>query len=400
MYNSPSSLNQQNGANQSRTASGPRDFIPGINVGNIFRQAGSYVGLAPKADYDILGGVTLSSRPGQAGVPLANTPISQNRQTVPARSDGPQPTGNGGQGDVTTYDAYGNPTGGGGVSAWTPGDQTNYQIGVDQVNSALGRLPGQFDVARGNINNQYNQANQSAVQALGNAKTQFNDGQTTNQQNYRTGQNDVNQMARGDHQSLLRRLSSMGAGGGSEAQYLIPELVGQQAAKGLAGAASNFAGNEQNLNTVYNSYEQDNKRHQDSLVNQRDQQLNQAQSQSDTNKSSLLQQLMGLNSSRAQSMGSNVRTAVDPYLSQINTLAESVNNLGRFNPKYTGEVAAYKAPSLDSFAPAQSGLNQSQAIQNAQGATTPYLEMLMGLKDKRETAPSIYNPNERQDNLF
>lgn len=41
------------------------DWIPGINVGNAFRQVGSFVGLAPKGDYDVLDNYTNSNRAGQ-----------------------------------------------------------------------------------------------------------------------------------------------------------------------------------------------------------------------------------------------------------------------------------------------------------------------------------------------
>lgn len=49
------------------------DFIPGVNVGNLFRQAGSFVGLAPQADYDIFDNQTISGREGQTNV-LPGTP--------------------------------------------------------------------------------------------------------------------------------------------------------------------------------------------------------------------------------------------------------------------------------------------------------------------------------------
>ena len=44
------------------------DWIPGINVGNAFRQVGSLVGLAPKGDYDVLDNYTNSNRAGQRQV--------------------------------------------------------------------------------------------------------------------------------------------------------------------------------------------------------------------------------------------------------------------------------------------------------------------------------------------
>lgn len=44
------------------------DWIPGINVGDAFKQVGSFVGLAPKGDYDVLDNYTNSNRAGQKQV--------------------------------------------------------------------------------------------------------------------------------------------------------------------------------------------------------------------------------------------------------------------------------------------------------------------------------------------
>ena len=63
------------------------DLIPGVNVGNIGKQAASFVGAAPQADYDIFDGMTISNRPGQMNVIPGNdfgktVPVSQQAKGV------------------------------------------------------------------------------------------------------------------------------------------------------------------------------------------------------------------------------------------------------------------------------------------------------------------------------
>lgn len=74
------------------------DWIPGVNVGNIFKQAGSFVGLAPQADYDIFDGMTISGREGQTNV-LPGTPgfgqkVETRTPTPPNPDPNPNPSPN------------------------------------------------------------------------------------------------------------------------------------------------------------------------------------------------------------------------------------------------------------------------------------------------------------------
>lgn len=66
------------------------DFIPGVNVGNLFRQAGSFVGLAPQADYDIFDNQTISGREGQTNV-LPGTPGFGQKVEAKRSVDNPNP---------------------------------------------------------------------------------------------------------------------------------------------------------------------------------------------------------------------------------------------------------------------------------------------------------------------
>lgn len=350
------------------------------------------------------GNVYVSGKDGtnSAGNFDGNTANYWNAQGFKQISDpnvGKQNVAQPGANNTSTYNTG---TGSGSGASWSSSDQANYQAALDQANFGLDRLPNQLKIAQGNINNGYNNALHQQDVLKGNAQTTYNNGNTENQQNYRTSQNDINQMAAGDRQSLLRYLASMGAGGGSEALYAVPEAVGEVASKGLSGASQNFAGNSKALTTNWQNFQNDDKQKRIDLANEQANQLNQAQAQNDSSRSSLLEQIRSLNGQRAAAMGGNVAASMSPFTSKINSLATKIDNLGKLQANYSGPTAAYAAPSLESFAPAQSGLAEAQVQQNAQSGVTPYLQLLLGNKDKRDngTVTAVYDPNNQQNGVL
>lgn len=251
--------------------------------------------------------------------------------------------------------------------------QQNAQA-IQIAQSGLDQIPNSLNIALGNVQKQYDQSKQSLDQDVQNATAQYGTDQTSNQQQYRTGENQVNQSASQDKQSLLRLLAGMGAGGGSEAQYLIPQLVGQQAAKGLAGAASTYADNGKTLSTNYGNFQNQEKQQEVGLENYLSQGQQQARSTADTQKSSLLQTLAGLQTNPANAQS---------YIDQITALQPQINQLQSFNPQYTGSLPTYQAPALSTFQPAGAQASQATVQQNAQGGTPSLLSLLAGQqKDK------------------
>jgi hypothetical protein len=154
--------------------------------------------------------------------------------------------------------------------------------------------------------------------------------------------------------------------------YLVPELVGNVAAKGLGAAAETFGLNKQSLSTNYGNFQNQDKTERSKLENWLTQQNQSVQSTADQNKISLLQTIAGLQSSLG---------AATPYLNQINSLSGEVDNLAKFNPQYAGSLPEYVAPALSTFTP-QGNQPVQIAQQASQPGTTPYLSLLAGLKDK------------------
>jgi hypothetical protein len=270
------------------------------------------------------------------------------------------------------------------VSNWTANDQAAYDQSVATANAGLGRLPNQLGIAQGNVNAQYGQQYNGLQSGLKSAQNSYEQGTTQNQQQHLTDSNSINSQASHSLHSLLRLLGGLGAGGGSEAKYLIPGAVGQQASQQLGKAGTVYAQNAQSLDQNLNDYKNKEQTQEQQLNDWKSGQLNQVQSQSDSNKQSLLNTLATLAAKRAQALGGSGAAEQQPYIDQINQLSNEIDNLGRFNPTWDGSVPVYNAPTLGNFqlAPAEQARIQGQAEQA--GSNTPYLSLLLGQKDRQQ----------------
>lgn len=230
----------------------------------------------------------------------------------------------------------------------------------------------------------YDQNLQSINADYTNAKNQNAQGRTQAQQNYLTNQNDIDSQAQQDRMSLLRTLASMGAGGGSEAQFLIPQIVGQEAAKELAGASRNFASNRQALDTALHNYANSYNKQKTSLANQLADNLNSAHQQMLTQQQALKDKLSDLKTQRLQALNQNIAPELQSQRSIDNSIAKQLDALQGWTPKYTGSVADYVAPELSSFMPTRGTDLSVQAQQSQGGSPLTYAQILAGQdQDKR-----------------
>lgn len=331
------------------------DFTPGFSLG---------------ISHLFGGGSKPSPTLGQQAYNTAQASINQEANSLPVHATN-APTKNSGNNTPSQSTANTGST----LSAADAQTLAQNQAAIDIANNAIGKIPNELNIALGNVQGQYNVQKKSLANDDANALTQYNQGQTTNQQDYRTGENQVNQQAGEDQQSLLRLLAGMGAGGGSEAQYLVPQLVGDVAAKGLGQAANVYAKNAQGLSTNYGNFQNDEKDSENTLQNWLDQQQQSARSTADTNKQSLLTTIAGLQTNSA---------SAQPYIDKINTLQGQIDDLQKFSPAYTGTMPTYTAAPLSTFTPAGNQQAQVTAQNNAQGSATPYLALLAGLQKKQQ----------------
>lgn len=373
MNQGPLSLNQLYGANQ--TSGVNNDIIKGINVGNALKQAGSYLGLAPAGDYDIFDSVTLSNRPGQTNllpgtaVPYPNPPGTYRIPEGPIGSGPINPQAN----DTTTYGGYGSAAAQNNAIA-----QFNQSAGI--VQNALDRLPGQLDIARGNINTAYNTGiNELNSQRSANEQN-YSQSSLQNSQNLRSNKNTINDQASQGLRGLMRILGSYGAVGSDLG--LAGRTVADVASAQNAGAGQNFSQNQQNLDTNWGNYKSafDNeKRKRDDW---RTGQLNQAEAQSSSTRQDLLSKLAAIRGDEAAARGGSYVGAAQPYLDQANALSARIDELGRINPTYTGNTPTYTAAPLSSYSAGNGAVTSLQdRVQG--GLNTPFLNMLLG-RDRRE----------------
>ena len=301
---------------------------------------------------------------GQSGFTYAAPQTAQQvASTNPKNSGGDQATA-----PTTTY------TGGGSGPSAQDLSQYNYYTGL--ANQALNDLNTNYGAQQGAVNQQYG----TKLNEYNSAKSAADQGLQQNLQQARgqfvTNQNQINENARQEQQSLLRQLGILGAGGGSAALFAIPNAVQLQQNQALSGAGQNYAQNAQQANTAYNNYI--NSQYTPGIQELQDWKQNQLnQQQADYNKThqGLLNVLNGLQTHSAPA--ADLASQVLSYQSQIPNVITPASN-------YTGQIAQYTAPSLNSYE--QQVLPQAQLQGGAMnGSNNPlsYLGLLTGQQKKQ-----------------
>lgn len=258
---------------------------------------------------------------------------------------------------------------------------SQYDQAIGTYNSSLGRLDNQLGIARGNINQQYGtqqnelNTNKAAQQATyGNQTTQ-------NSQNLRSNKNVIADQASAGLRGLQRMLGAYGAGGSSDALYVAPQAVADQASQQRAGAGQTFAQNQSGLDTNWNNFLNEDTNNRKKLDDWKSNTLNQVESTSQSTRQDLLTKLAGLQGQRAAAAGGSYAASAQPYLDQAGTLNSTIDNLGRSVATYDGTKAVYQAPTLDSYQ-SQAASAKMDPTQTA-GGNNPYLSLLLGQnKDK------------------
>lgn len=264
----------------------------------------------------------------------------------------------------------------------TANDLAQFDQGIGMLNSSLGRLPGQLQIAEANIQDQYGVGANELQSARNQAQNTYRSQGIQNTQNYRTDKNMIADQGSQGLRGLLRVLGSMGAGGSSDARYVAPQAVAQQMTMQRSGAGQNFATNQRAIDTSWGNFQAQDENERRKLDDWRTQQLNQARSQSASTKQDLLSRLADLSGQRAKAAGGNVAASAQPYIDQANSLNSQIDNLARFSPTYQGNTPVYQQASLGSYDTAGNAA-QVGADNALQSTTSPYLAMLLGLSDDR-----------------
>lgn len=359
------------------------DKIPGVNVGNAAKQAGSYVGLAPKADYDVFGGVTLSGREGQRDLmPGGYTGGGGSYPTYNPNSGSliaQLGTGNTGYtGATTSVDTWGNPTGSAAAqaAAQQAAQQSQaYSIYEGQANDALARALKAFNDSRANVGGQYD----TRINELGSQRSQteanVNQQRTQNQQQLQSSRNAIRDSSSQGLRSLLAALGAQGAGGSSAAMFLAPEAVNSMATAQRAGAGQTFGENAQQIDTSWNNFLNNWSNEKKKVEDWRTNTERQTQSDYD-NTAKTLNDILG-----------GIRNRIQPaeaFGSQIAGIAGSIPNTIAQARTYTGETPVYNAANLSSYQLAQGPAAQ---VANTGGVDSnmPWLNTILNREKERKS---------------
>lgn len=251
-----------------------------------------------------------------------------------------------------------------------------YQNKLNGMSSTLDELnkksKDNYDTQQNELQSAYNQ-NQS----------DYNKSTTQNSQNNLLTRNTITDNASRGLRSLLRTLGAMGAGGSSAAIYNAPDAVTEQANTEFANAGNEYAQNQQNLDTNWNTYvanwENDKKKSNDAYQSE----LKANEQNVIQQKNDLLSKILEANNGRAYYGTGSVAGLMDSTTNQINANNNRYNALNTFTPTtYNGMTAVYDAPALSTYNTNNTDLT-TQVQGNQDGATTPTtLAMLLGVNRK------------------
>lgn len=251
---------------------------------------------------------------------------------------------------------------------------------ADIIQRGLDRLPGQLEIARGNIDTQFNQRNNELDSDYASNEASYGQSKTQNSQNFRTNKNVINDQASTGLRGLLRLLGTYGATG-TDLGLAGGAVADVQTAQN-AGAGQTFSQNEQSLDANWGDYGNRFKNEKDKLTDWRTNQRNAAESASLTNKQELLTKLAGIRGEEAAARGGDYTGSAQPFLDQATALSGRIDNLGKLNPTYTGTTPVYGAAPLSSYNTANPA---TIGVAGGAGGGTPFLNAILGRdrKDRR-----------------
>ena len=244
-----------------------------------------------------------------------------------------------------------------------------------QLQNALAGVKGEFDQYRNEQQSQFN-AN----------KNEYDKSSLQNRQDLQANRNKITNNSSQALRGLLSVLGAMGASGGSEARYTVPDMVTRQANDEMSSASKVFKKNQQNLDTDWgnykNQFENDKKKLEDWYNGQV-----KAKTQENYEKGqSLLNELVTAYGNRAQ-YGGDYGNNINDAFNQIKDYSNKITELGKYTtPKYTGTTAVYNAPDLSSYNTGNTDLTASVA-DSSTSAGSPLLVALQGLNKKKTNSP-------------
>lgn len=227
------------------------DWIKGVNVGNAFRQIGSFAGLAPKGDYDVFEATTNSNRPGQVqrngGFDITS---GSNMITPPAPTRVSNPTGTPTGDDPGDTGVLGSGTGAPSGAAALPALN---MAAINNTQLSLDQLPALLQAALDAENTRYGNLTRAFTDQENNQRGVYDTSTTTNQQNYDANYMDSIRSGIKGLGGLMNILRGTGAAGGT-AQDIVRDTVGGITASDIRGGADTQKANQTELDSSLSSF--------------------------------------------------------------------------------------------------------------------------------------------------
>lgn len=354
------------------------DLIPGINVGNAFKQIGSFVGLAPKGDYDVLDNVTNSNRPGQVQI-NALPDITTSAPSQPS-GGGSSPSGGGGGGGGGSQ-ALGSSTGAPSGAAALPALN---QAAINNTQRAIDEIPGLLEAALAAEATRRQNALRGFNDQEASQRKTYDGSTTTNQQNYDANYMDSIRAGVRGLGGLFNILRGTGAAGGT-AEDMVRDTVGGVTSSDIRAGADTRDANQTELDTVLSNFltELKGKRQAAEDTFENNQRAMRRDSQT---------QLQDLYGKMAGFYGDGGRTAeATDWMNRAGSLTPSIAQNSRTQQSaYDTTPVAVQAPELTAFAdPSQP--NVAVAPQNGQVGSGIFT-MSKRDKDQRENPTPIALP--------
>ena len=322
------------------------NWVPGINVRNAGRQLGSYVGLAPKKDYDIFDNLTISNRPGQTQL----LPSSGNRST---------PVDNEAAPGVPMFNRDGMDTG----PAIDPAAQAQAQrqaeirAQADPIYKALAALDTEkANQLRGNQET-YDQRLREYNDRFASDRSNWEENVATNEGGLQSQRQ--NKMLSGARlsQGLNSILASMGALNGT-GQFLANQAVEGITNRGLGESTETFEANAGNINSAWEQAEREARQRRENAENILRDQNSATNRDILTSRQNMLNQLGNLyGSDTSQGRG---------YLADAGALYSQIAGTSRPNvAQYQEASSLYSPEALDSYL---SGIGNTQVTSESRGS--------------------------------
>lgn len=288
-----------------------------------------------------------------------------------------------------TSTVYGSGGGSGYVAPrYDPNTLAQFDQSEGVINNSLGRLDNQLNIARGNVTGQYDNQVRDLDTQKANAQSGYNTSSTQNSQNLRSNKNTITDQSSNGLRGLMRMLGAYGALGSSDSR-VAGRAVADQASQQRAGAGQTYAQNQSDLDTNWGNYQTQFNANRTGLDNWKKNNLNAVESESLTQRQSLLSKLADIKGQRAALIGGSYTGSAQPYLDQANALNGQIDNLGRSVQAYAGTAPTYQAKELSSY---DTGSGTAGVVANSpQGGSmlnTPYLSLLLG-RDKKQQLPFL-----------